>query len=69
MLYKGHTFQKINPAEWDEKDIQKAIEWYQGAAENAIRLKEKYSNRPDVVKAQDEKLQEVQFVMQQIMER
>ena len=66
LLYKGHTFQKINPDEWSPKDIQRAKEWYIGAAQKAQEYMQKYSDNPDVMRAQQEKLEEVQFVMNQI---
>lgn len=66
LLYKGHTFQRINRDNYSDGDIQTAIEWYTKAAEEANRYLESHASNPQVVSAQQNKLKEVQFVMQQL---
>ena len=67
ILYKGHTFQEINKDNYSEGDIQTAIEWYMHAAKEAKGYLESHAGNPGVVAAQQGKLKEVQFVMQQLM--
>ena len=66
ILYKGHTFQEIDTDQYNKEDIDKAIAWYQEAGQKTSDYIDKYSDDPKVMAAQERKMKEIQFMLQQL---
>ena len=66
LLYKGHTFQEIDKGQYSQEDIEKAITWYQEVGQKTSDYIDKYSDDPKVMAAQERKMKEIQFMLQQL---
>ena len=66
ILYKGHTFQEIDTDQYNQEDIDKAIAWYREAGQKTSDYIDKYSDDPKVMAAQERKMKEIQFMLQQL---